>query len=228
MKRSIVSTCLVSILLGAQVAAAETRIKVLDVPVYGQQWNVWCWATSAQMVIDYLYQEEFQEFLEEKKGSLQDVKTTDLPRTVRQCEIVNQRHHSGSAKKARECLEQEGKTREDCLAPLESVDCCADNLLELKKEDRELCVNPGFLNQAIFEAFGLDFEDVEWNDDTGLALEFNEFVRQIDSGSPLVFIWQDPETGAGHMMIAVGYVEISSRERWMVIHNPWPPPDGGV
>ena len=262
MRRSIVlataSACLFSIILEAQELAAEPnvaqepKVEVLDVPLYGQKWDVWCWATTAQMVIDYLYHEEYQDFLARRvhaggegdfdpAAALQTIKTTDLPRTVRQCEVVNQRYNSSvnemvtsTVDKSLACFDKPARQdQESCLKMTlasarlpKSVDCCADNVLELKKEDRKICVEPGAPNPSVLGAFGVDATpNLCPGKKYGCPLTFRELMTEIDEGRPVVFSWLFEDT-VRHLMVAVGYVSISSENQWVVVHDPWPPPNG--
>lgn len=58
------------------------------------------------------------------------------------------------------------------------------------------------------------------------ALSWKRLKKEIDKDRPVAFSWRWNELGAGHMMVATGYLFVPPEGKWVVVHNPWPPHNG--
>lgn len=149
--------------------------KHLDVPLHGQMTDLWCWATSAEMILRYMNNH------------------------VTQCSQATQEYGIDA-----------------------KVDCCAPQALTSDLGSQH-CVQGGW---PPFEQWGFSSKNTadacEPRDHC--ALSFDQLKGEIDADRPVAFSWRY-SGGGGHMMVAIGYVELGE-EQWVLINNPWPPGNG--
>lgn len=200
--------------------------RILDVELDAQEHGNWCWATSGQMILDYMGTE------------------------VAQCDQANDKW--GNAKGVDCCDSTHAEHREICTGAnwprFKSFGFtgrntkyeCRRKYLKEREWQRRLPNLPRWLEAAVAADGELSAFDqaalkswIEGNDDEGkanfdddCALNWEAIKREIDANRPFAFSWKYAN-GSAHMMVAIGYVELPPGDRpgdrWVVVNNPWPP-----
>ena len=173
----------------------KAQLKTLDVPLYGQQNNSWCWAASIQMVLksyNVLYSQQ---------------------------SIVNKYNRLNGFTQKLGCY---GCSSNPCILDNFETLPCSNPESELVSKERDRCINPNsFTNLISAHSFtmnwNLDCVNYSFNYYSNKIDKGNPIITFIQHH---LNSKDASEKGFNHAIVVIGYF-ISNSKKYLIVNDPW-------